>query len=47
MIIRQLRNTQVSVWSLFNVKWENVHQYYDENKLDFDEAMMMSTLYYT
>jgi hypothetical protein len=35
-------------WLLFNTKWDNFQPYHDENKLHFDEMMiMMSAVYST
>ena len=41
-------NEWVNEWLFFNAKWEIVQLYFIENKLHFDEMMMiiiMSTLY--
>jgi hypothetical protein len=35
----------VCEWLLFNAKGVAFHLYHNENKLHFDEMMMMSTLY--
>jgi hypothetical protein len=37
----------ISDWLVFNTKWAFSHLYHDENKLHFDEMIMMSALYKT